>query len=383
MNLAIFFDPVPEYLITDHPDIHGWQSNISIFHESFPSLEIAEIAIIGIPESRGAGKNIGVSGGPNEIRNALYQLKKGTGNYNIVDLGNLRLADTYNDTILRLKEVCEALMELSIIPILIGGSQDLDYGQFLAYESLEKAITVLNIDSRLDMEIDGNPSSKHIEQILTHEPNFLFHYCHLGYQSFYVDKHKMEALEKLYFELYRLGQVKETLSESEPIIRTADMITFDISAIKMSDAPGNANAGPFGFTAEEACQLMWYAGINSRLSSIGIYEFNPDLDVRQQTASVIATMIWYFVEGFYHRNVEIDISDQRFTKYNVALKVNPHHLVFYKDTKTDKWWMEIPYSGQDNKYSRNALLPCSYKDYLEAGQGEIPNRWVLAQAKLQ
>jgi formiminoglutamase len=383
MNLAIFFDPVPEYLVADHPDIYGWQACISIFHESFPSLEMAQLAIVGVPESRGTNKNIGSSEGPNEIRNALYKLKKGAGHYNIVDLGNLRLAESYDDTILRLKEVCESLMEISIIPIIIGGSQDLDYGQFLAYESLEKAITVLNIDSRLDMEPEGKPSVRHIEQILTHKPNYLFHYSHLGYQSFYVDQHKMDALEKLYFELYRLGQVKEDLSESEPIIRTADMLTLDISAIKMIDAPGNANAGPFGFTAEEACQLMWYAGINSRLSSLGIYEYNPELDTRNQTASVIATMIWYFVEGFYHRNIEIDVSDLRFTKYNVALKASPHHLVFYKDTKTDKWWMEIPYSGQDNKYSRNTLLPCSYKDYLDAGQGEIPNRWVLTQAKLQ
>lgn len=383
MNLAIFFDPVSEYLIADHPDVHGWQANISIFHERFPSLDTVELAIIGVPESRGATKNAGTSGSPDEVRIALYKLKKGTGNYNIADLGNLRSADSYNDTILRLKEVCEALMEMSVIPIIIGGSQDLDYGQFLAYESLEKAITVLNIDSKLDMETDGDPSGMHIEHILTHEPNYLFHYSHLGYQSFYVDKNKMEALEKLYFELYRIGQVKEDLAECEPVIRTADMITFDIGAIKMLDAPGNAHAGPFGFTAEEACQLMWYAGINSRLSSLGIYEYNPEFDTRQQTASVVATMIWYFVEGYYHRNVEIDVSNQRFTKYTVALKVDPHHLVFYKDTKTDKWWMEIPYSGQDNKYSRNTLLPCSYKDYLDAGQGEIPNRWVLTQAKLQ
>lgn len=382
MNFAIFFDPVSEVVFPESLSANIWKSNIRIFYESFPDLEDREIAIFGVKEQRGTISNQGVAESPDAVRRSLYRLKKGTGSYKIADLGNLRLGETYQDTIMRLKEVCHGLMELNIIPVIIGGSQDLDLGQFLAYESTEKAINVLNIDSCLDMESGSVPSKSHIESMLTREENYLFHYSHLGYQSFFVDPEKLAALEKLYFELYRLGQIKEELQETEPIIRTADMITFDLSSVKMSDAPGNANAGPFGFTAEEACQLFWYAGINSRMSSIGIYEFNPLLDERNRTASVLATMIWYFVEGFYHRNLEIDVSDTRFVKYNVALKEHPHNIVFYKDTLTDKWWMEIPYAGNDNKYLRNTLLPCSYKDYQEAGNGEIPNRWVLAQAKL-
>lgn len=382
MNLAIFFDPVPETVLNAKTDLNSWQSNIKIFHESFPDWSGDDIAIIGLTESRGSHNNKGVDKGANATREVLYKYKRGTGNYKISDLGNLRNGENLEATYLRLKEVCETLMNHNVIPIIIGGSQDATIGQFLAYENGDKPITLLNIDSKIDLIENVDKSASFLRDILTHDPNFLFHYSHLGYQSFLVEKEQLEGLEKLHFELYRLGQVRDNLEESEPVIRMADMISFDVNAIKMSDAPGNAHANAFGLSGEEACQLSWYAGINSRVSSFGIYEFNPELDSRNQTASVVATMVWYFTEGFYHRNKETGLHDPRYTKYIVSFKEEPHKMVFYKDTITEKWWMEVPIPEDKTRYSRNALVPCSYKDYQDASNGEIPNRWILTHAKL-
>jgi len=382
MNLAIFFDPVSDSVLSVNPSAAEWQSNIRIFHESFPALENIDIAIVGVPESRGTLTNQPVEEGPDAVRSVLYKLKKGSGLYRIADLGNLRSGATYEDTLLRLKEVCQGLMELNIVPVIVGGSHDLDIGQYMAFESLDRAISLVAVDSRIDMEHFGEESASHLERILTHKPNFLFHYSHLAFQSFLVEQEKINALEKLYFEVCRLGHVKDDLTECEPVIRNADMLSFDLSAVKMSDAPGNANAVPFGLTAEEACRLCWYAGISSKMASLGIYEYNPQCDDRQQTAFVVSTMIWYFVEGYYHRNAEIDITDLRFTKYIVDMKEHPHKLCFYKDTLTDKWWMEVTYSSASGGQQGSALIPCSYKDYSDAVNGDIPNRWILTQAKL-
>jgi formiminoglutamase len=160
------------------------------------------------------------------------------------------------------------------------------------------------------------------------------------------------------------------------------MLSFDITAIKQSDAPGNSNAQPFGLTGEEACQICWYAGLNSKLSSVGFYEYNPDLDFKGQTAGVIATMIWYFTEGFYLRKEEINITDPKFVKYIVSLQEDPHKLTFYKNSQTEKWWMEVPFPTNKSQYARNSIVPCSYSDYQAANNGEIPNRYILTHAKL-
>src|SRR5204863_7875751 len=179
----------------------------------------------------------------------------------------------------------------------------------------------LSVDAFLDLDDkqQAAPSRKHIHKMLVHEPNYLFSYTHLAYQSYLVDSFSTAVLEKLNFEAHRIGQVRSNLAEMEPAIRYADMFSFDVTAIKSSDAPGNANAQPFGLTGEEACQICWYAGMNEKLSSIGFYEYNPEKDdERKKTASVIATMVWYFIEGYYHRKKEQNIRSNDFIKYVVA-----------------------------------------------------------------
>jgi formiminoglutamase len=382
MNLRIFFDPVNIPSETAEPST--WLEYVKIFREQFPDWQKADIAIIGVTDERGNLNGTGLGRGADEIRKKLYLLRKGTGDYNIVDLGNLRPGADIHETYLRLKEVCEILLSNQILPIILGSSHDMDYAQFMAYESTGNLITILNVDSSVDMY--GSPefgmNRHHIHKILVHEPNIVFHYSHLAYQTYLNDPETISVLEKLYFEAYRVGQIKENIEEMEPVIRTADMVSFDISSIRQSDAPGTSNPQPFGLMGEEACRICWYAGLSGKLTSIGFYEYNPEHDIKGQTAGVIATMIWYFTEGFYHRREELDLNNPAFVKYIVSLQEEPHKLTFYKNSHTEKWWMEVPYPESKSKYARNSIVPCSYSDYQAANKGEIPNRYILTHSKL-
>ncbi len=93
-------------------------------------------------------------------------------------------------------------------------------------------------------------------------------------------------------------------------------------------------------------------------------------------------MIWYFVEGFTRRNTLPPFDTNDFQKFTVTFNTTPSELVFYKNLKTDKWWMEIPLKKSQNKFKDFKYLPCSYNDYLTAGKGEIPNKWILAQSRI-
>lgn len=384
MNLRIFFDPVvSDVAASEMLDPFLFANAISSYQMNFPDLHDVDIAIIGITESGGTLQNKGVEKAADAVRKKLYRLKKGTGSYRIADLGNIRQGINTEESYLRIKEVVEYLLQKNILPILIGGSHDIDLAQFWAYQSTEQLISVLNIDSHMDMSASTDDMSKHhTHRMLVHEPNFLFNYSHLAYQSFLTDSETINVLEKLYFESYRIGQLRENISEMEPVVRSADMMSFDITAIRASDAPGNANAQPFGLSGEEACQLCWYAGINNKLTSLGIYEFNPDYDERGLTASVVSTMIWYFIEGYYHRKPEDDFEGKNFVRYIVSIPGEPHQLTFYKHQSTEKWWMEVPYPSMKKQYARNSIVPCSYSDYLTANRGELPYRWINTHAKL-
>lgn len=385
MDLTILFSPIDESVYANISSTTSFFKSIRIFGDKMPDYKGAHMAIVGIKEERGNLGNVGSAQGADEVRKKLYNLKRGNGSYKIVDLGNLNIGHDLNETYTRVSEVCRMLLEANVLPILIGGTHDLDYGQYCGYETLEKLVSFLNVDAFLDLEDqETSPENrKHIHKVLLHEPNFLFSYTHLAYQSYLIDPLSVSVLEKLYFEAFRIGQLRTNIQEIEPAIRNADLLSFDITAIRSSDAPGNANAQPFGLTGEEACQICWYAGQNEKLSSIGFYEYNPRWDdEHNKTASVIATMIWYFVEGYYYRKNEQNFRSNDFLKYTVSMPVEPETLSFYKSKFSEKWWMEVPYPGGKEKYARNSIVPCSYSDYQTAVKGEVPERYINTVAKL-
>ncbi|NJN28235.1 MAG: formimidoylglutamase [Cyclobacteriaceae bacterium] len=385
MDLKIFFSPVDEAVFEGIDDPTSFFRSISVFAESQPAYKGANIALIGVVEDGGCPTNQGAALGADEIRKKLYRLKKGFGQYKIVDLGNLRKGIDLLESQMRLKEVCAVLIAHEVLPIIIGGTHDHTYAQYLAYEHLDKLVSLLNVDAFLDIENAGQGvhASNHLHKILLHEPNFLFSLNQLAHQSYLIDNETLAVLEKLYFDAHRLGHLRQHLPDMEPIIRDADLMSFDITAIKSSDAPGNRNAQPFGLTGEEACQICWYAGLNEKMSSVGFYEYNPEADdTNKKTASVVATMIWYFVEGFYHRKDEHNFRSNDYLRFVVSMPSEPENMVFYKSKLSEKWWMEVPYPHAKFLYERNLIVPCSYSDYQLAANGEIPERWITTQAKL-
>ncbi len=382
MNLKSFFDPVQEEITSQKYAHNSFFNYIHHHGETFPDIKGVQIAIIGLKEKRGMAHADTVDRAATEIREKLYHLKKGGGLYKIVDLGDLRVGTTLEESIEIIRAIGEFLIKKQILPIFIGGSHDLDYGQYLSYQGMKKLVSMVTVDSKIDMEEDGQPYQSHIQNIILHQPNFLFNYTHLAYQSFLVDKDLINVMEKLYFDHIRLGNLRDNFKEIEPLVRNADLMSFDVSAIQSADAPGAADAQPFGLTGEEACQICRFAGMNEKLSSFGVYGYQPYYDdARNKTAAVIATMIWYFVEGFYDRKDSLSFKSNDYVKYTVSLDSNPSLIIFYKSKRSEKWWMEIPQHEKD-RFERTSIIPCSYKDYQMAQSGEIPERWINAQLKL-
>ena len=374
VDLKLFFDPTG---IDVDRSIDSFQSGIQINKDKMPDHEGFDIALIGLSEYRGSGNEKGNPGSSDEVRRQLYRLKKGFGNYQVIDLGNFRNGPRLEDTYLRLKEVCSYLMRRGIIPILFGGSHDNDLGQFLAYEESGKFISLISVDQQVDMAEDGAHVETHMNRIFKHRPNFLFNFSILAYQSYLTGQKYLELLDLLAFEAVRLGSIKENIKQIEPLIRNADMLSFDLSAIQSFYAPGARKSGVFGLTGEEACQICWYAGQNEKLSSIGIYNYDLDLDSKEQkTAFTISIMIWYFIEGFYHRKGDKNFFSNDYILYEVHLGGNPETIRFFKSKKSGKWWMEVPFREGNGVFDRNQMIACGYEDYEKAISGEVPDRWL-------
>jgi formiminoglutamase len=277
-------------------------------------------------------------------------------------------------------EVCEHLLSRNILPIIIGGSHDMDIGQYRAYEAADKLVTLLNVDGYFDLD-ERSDVKGHIAQIIKHDPNYLFNYIHLAFQSYLVDSSQLGVLEELYFEVVRLGDIKGKVAEYEPYIRDADLLSFDLSAIQSIYCPGTFEPNVFGLTGEEAAQICWYAGHNDKLTSLGIYGYNAGADHADgKTAQVVSAMVWYFIEGYYHRKGDKNFMSNDYTIYEVAFENRPETVRFYKSKMSEKWWLEVPDENSDSIFLRNRMIPCSYTDYETAMKGELPARWLKAMS---
>lgn len=350
-----------------------------VFHTQtdFPVLDNIAIAIFTVNEYRGNHKNNSDFSFDN-FRKNFYSLYPGNWNASIVDLGTIEAGASVEDTYFVVKSLVAELIKKGIIPIVVGGSQDVTYPMYRAYDTLDQMVNVVSVDNRFDFsKEDKVASDSYLSKIIVEEPNNLFNFSNIGYQTYFNSQEEIDLIEKLYFEAYRLGEVSNNLSIAEPVFRDADLVSVDMTSVQSSYSGNFKTFNPNGFTGKEICALSRYAGISDKVTSFGIFNFDPN----ENEVVLTSQMLWYFIEGFCFRSNEYPFgTKENYIKYIVP--IDDEELVFYKSNKTERWWIEIPFlTNVNNKLKRNTLLPCTHEDYLAACEQEIPERWWKAQRR--
>ena len=390
MEISMFLDPVSEKCFTEtmRPGKNTFGETISIYRkeDDFPDLENVQLALLGIKEERGAVDNHGCCDGIDYIRKAFYQLFNHWDDLKIVDLGDIKTGNEISDTYYAVNQVLTELMKNHIVPIIIGASQDMTYPMYQVYEPTGRLVNITAIDPIFDIGNDNEKLNSHsyLSHIILHQPNFLFNFTNIGYQSYYVDNESIELMKQLLFDTYRLGSLKQNIELTEPLIRNANILSIDMAAIRAADAPGVKNASPNGFNGEEACRMTRYAGLSFKLSSIGFFEYNPHYDINSRTANLIAEMIWYFIDGFSSRQDDIPtLESTDFIRYNVQIGEGQENLIFLCHKISGKWWMDMSFMKSDDKrFERHHFIPCSKEDYDQAMRNELPDKWWQFYQKL-
>ena len=373
--------PVPESIIDPYGKEQSFQNAIYINREEGePDIEGMDIALLGIQPENGTSQEPHFAD-VNSIRRYLYAMAKSSGRNRIIDLGNFVLRPTFEETLQTLSELLALLVSKNTLAIIVGGGHELDLAQFEAYGASKKEIHMLSVDSVVDMGDINHPSQSHLLRMTEHPRYHLNSYSHLAFQSYLVESRQLDYMEKRQFETVRLGRMRDDPDEIEPLIRGSNLVSVDVGAIKSYYCPASMNPGVFGLTGEEACKICWYAGVNNAVSSLGIYGFDmkaesPDM----RTTQTVSTMIWYFIEGFYHRLPPADFSSKEFTVFDVNIDGDEESIRFFRNNLSSEWWMEVGIPGREGKDQGGTTLmvPCSEKDYKSATKGEVPERWLKA-----
>ena len=385
MNYS-FLTAVPDRVVAHNELLSaqalGKQIKIHTSQFGIPDLEDVRVAIIGIPECRNDVDYIGQELQFDATRKALYALYPGNWTTGIADLGDIVPGETVEDTYFALRSTIADLIKLNIIPVVLGGSQDLTYAVYRAYDELVPMVNIVNVDCNFDLGDSSKPINNRsfLGKIIMEKPYNLFNYATIGYQTYFNTQDEIDLMEKLYFEAYRLGEVNSDISAVEPVFRDANIVSLDLKSIRAADLSGRQRYSPNGFDGREICSIARYAGISNKVSSFGIFEYQQSND-EDVTSGLISQILWYFIEGINCRVSDDDFEDDRhYQKFTVLIEDN--ELVFLKSSKTGRWWIEIPFLPDvNNKLKRHTLLPCMHEDYLDATNGKVPERWYKAYKK--
>lgn len=384
MDLSAFFSPVTFPALAPKPG--SWAGAVPCYREVFPDWQAADLLLIGCPEARGgAGPALGEAAAA--IREQLYRYTLPHEQALIADLGDLRPRDSLESAYELLAYVLDYLYQAGKTVILIGGSQDLTWGAYLGTEGLAQPLEYVHIDSRFDLDpvdIDPPPYSFN-RRIFLHQPGHLFSYTNLGYQRYLVTEEQRQLLRDFHYPAIRYGELAGQIEEAEPWLREAHLVSFDLAAVRIAEAPAAQGATPGGFTGDEACRLARYAGLGYHLRTFWTGGLHPDHDLQGQTAMLAAMLVWYVADGYYSRRDDFPLPDRsNLRKYAVRLHAPVEAIDFYRHPSSGRWWMEVPYPDHlGQPQARRRLVPCSERDYDFARTDDIPERWWLTFHKLK
>jgi arginase family enzyme len=355
-----FLSPVQDLVLAHNQllsnQVLGRKLKIHSAQHGIPDLDDVQIAVIGVLENRNDVNYIGEEFQLSEIRKALYGLFPGNWYLNIADLGDIKKGNTVEDTYFALRTTVSELLEKKIIPVIIGGSQDLTFPVYRAYDELAPMVNIVNVDKSFDLGDSSKPikNNSFLGKVILEEPYNLFNYATIGYQTYFNSQEEIDLMDKLHFEAYRLGEIINNISFVEPIMRDANIVSIDLQSVRSSELSTKQKYSPNGFDGREICAISRYAGISNKVSSFGLFEYKPSKD-DEATSMLMAQVIWYFIEGVNCRVKDDDFADDRNYKKYIVL-VDDDELTFYKSNKTGRWWVEIPFLPNDNnKLKRHTI----------------------------
>ena len=194
LNIADFLDPVNVPVLSGNESYKEGQigKSILVYEEQLPDFDEVDIVMLGCDEERGRSFTDVTGKGPDAVRAEFYRMYFWHQDIRMADLGNIRNGAALNDTNAALKTVVGELVSIGKVVIILGGSHDLTLAQYQVYANHRRIIEAVCIDALINLDMNSlHRSENFLMELLAGEPNFIRHYNHIGFQSYYVHPHML------------------------------------------------------------------------------------------------------------------------------------------------------------------------------------------------
>jgi hypothetical protein len=375
MEYNEIFIPVAEHL-QNHcagksPDCWGNRIKFGVKGFDWEWLSAFNVALVGLRKA----------GAPNSfapLREQLYSLYAHAKPLAVIDLGDIELAagDAANE---KAAYVLQHLLEQGVFPLVFGENLA---GSIAIYEAIKangRNVCAAFIMAAANLGNAQEPlcTDNLLAHVMADYGRELCTLNVLAYQNYLSSPTDAQALQANGCELLRLGEIRDNMWCAEPLLRDADIVVAAANAVRRCDAPAANSPSPNGLYAEEMCRLLRCASFSDKLKACYLGGFSLANDDVQQTAMLLAQLLWHVADGAAHRMGESPSIARSCHKLRVELNGKKQRLDFYQGKITDRWWMKIPVA----KTSKTVAVPCLRSDYEAALRMEIPSRWLLHYRK--
>ena len=328
-------------------------ANIAIHEKTIPDLTFTKVALLGLENKTS-----------DPIRAALYQLAWNDHGLAIADLGNFIKPDPEF-----MIQAIDELLRVGIIPILLSPTAEAEMILIKSLRKFQPKVNMTVLTSKLsladwfDLETDPeNPQSS------------INHLALIGLQSHFLPPDELASYGATQSEALHLGAAQSELSETEPIIRLADLVSLRVDSGRGSELVGQEKPTPNGFFIHELCKMGRYAGMSDQLKAFSLSGYLPSNDHHELTAQGFAQIVWYVLNGIQSRKQDFPVSIDGLTEFIMDHPNLNFNLTFWNSPRSSRWWIQIPQKSKSKSKKGNLLLPCSSRDYQMAGNGELSSR---------
>jgi len=281
-----------------------------IVSSSFENFESAAVVILGCPQAEGVRRNNGRLGAelaPDAIRTQFYKLTPFGISAKIFDLGDTLIQEALEETHDLHTKIVEQVLRDGKKIIVLGGGNDVSYADGYAAANVcgRKNWLALNIDAHFDVRADlPRNSGTPYRQLLDEQYLMPENLYEIGYQSqaasqVYFDYLKKLGVNIISLEESQISSLKSQIQEKLSIFNSqfSTFWGFDVDSVRASDAPGVSAPSPIGLTANEFLNLSNLAGTLPQTKIIEFTEVNPNFDIDNRTAKLVAIAMHRFLSA--------------------------------------------------------------------------------------
>lgn len=259
------------------------------------TLRQGDVAYMGIACDHNSSFMRGPAKAPARVRQILHNGASGLTNElgepvvdhpRFVDLGDHAIDET-EAAYLAIEQLIEPVVTAGAHPLIVGGDHAISYPILRAVGRQHPNLTIVHFDAHADLydEFDGNRHSHACPFARIMEEGLATRLIQIGVRS--VNAHLLEQARRFGVQTIAAGDVsKHSLPDdlSGPVY-----VSFDLDVLDPAFAPGVSHHEPGGLSVRQVLDVVH----NLRVPCVGadLVEFNPQRDIHDMTAMVMAKMV--------------------------------------------------------------------------------------------